>query len=323
MRHACGEAGDLLAAAVVALVDPAVLRPPAHGSRRRRLTLPVDHRWRSAGRPAGARSTAAGRLRLGGAVRERARAVLPECPQPVVDGQLPRVDRLVRHRRHGRRERATTRSASSPSTTARGCGSTAAWSLATPAPICRSRCALPLSAGRHRLVVRADWRDPHRMRDEGWFRTWFNFGGLNREVTIRRLGASELDAPGVDTRLRRRRGRRDGHRAGAQPPAPRTLRVRGTLGGAPLRFPRRPARRGPRGVGHARACRSRAPACGRPAAGTLYDAAARGAGRARLPARVGLRELRRAGDRLLPERAPAASCRARRSRRTRPAAATR
>src|SRR3954454_16579429 len=60
----------------------------------------------------------------------------------------------------------------------------------------------PLKAGRHRLVVRADWRDPDRMRDEGWFRSWFNFGGLNREVTIRRLGASELDAPAVDARLR-------------------------------------------------------------------------------------------------------------------------
>jgi hypothetical protein len=62
---------------------------------------------------------------------------------------------------------------------------------------------LPLRPGPHRLTVRADWRDPNRMRDEGWFRSWFNFGGLNREVTIRRLGASELDAPAVDTRLRR------------------------------------------------------------------------------------------------------------------------
>ena len=59
-----------------------------------------------------------------------------------------------------------------------------------------------LGAGRHRLVVRADWRDPVRMRAEGWHRTWFNFGGLAREVTIRPLGASELDSPGVVTRVR-------------------------------------------------------------------------------------------------------------------------
>ena len=60
----------------------------------------------------------------------------------------------------------------------------------------RSRSASGCGAGRHRLVVRADWRRPDRMRDEGWFRTWFNFGGINREVTIRRLAASELDSPG-------------------------------------------------------------------------------------------------------------------------------
>ena len=78
-----------------------------------------------------------------------------------------------------------------------------------------------LSAGRHRLVVRADWRDPLRMRDEGWHRTWFNFGGLAREVTIRPLGASELDSPGVVTRVAGRARRRDGHRARTQPSPPR------------------------------------------------------------------------------------------------------
>src|SRR5919197_6706772 len=52
-----------------------------------------------------------------------------------------------------------------------------------------------LGAGPHRLVVRADWRHPLRMRAEGWHRTWFNFGGLAREVTIRRLRAPEPDPP--------------------------------------------------------------------------------------------------------------------------------
>jgi hypothetical protein len=59
-----------------------------------------------------------------------------------------------------------------------------------------------LSAGRmHRLVVRADWRDPNRMKAEGFHRTWFNYGGINREVTLRRLGRSELSTPAIQTQL--------------------------------------------------------------------------------------------------------------------------
>lgn len=60
---------------------------------------------------------------------------------------------------------------------------------------------MSLKAGEHTLVVRADWRDPERMKAEGWHRLWFNFGGINREVTIRRLGPSEVQAPYVTTRL--------------------------------------------------------------------------------------------------------------------------
>ena len=75
------------------------------------------------------------------------------------------------------------------------------------------------------------------MRENGWFRAWFNFGGINREVTIRRLAASEIDAPGVQTRL-----------VGGRPSVTVTVRVRnrgaarvltptGRLGTVPLRFP--------------------------------------------------------------------------------------
>ena len=39
------------------------------------------------------------------------------------------------------------------------------------------------------------------MKATAWHRVWFNFGGINREVTIRPLGASEVDAPGIVTRL--------------------------------------------------------------------------------------------------------------------------
>jgi hypothetical protein len=60
-----------------------------------------------------------------------------------------------------------------------------------------------LTAGRkHLLVVRADWRNPvPGMKREGWHRGWFNYGGINREVTLRRLQASEIEAPAVQTTL--------------------------------------------------------------------------------------------------------------------------
>src|SRR4051812_14769997 len=61
---------------------------------------------------------------------------------------------------------------------------------------------VPLSARRaHHIVVRADWRDPAGFKADGWHRTWFNFGGIDREVTLRPVGPSELTAPTVTTRL--------------------------------------------------------------------------------------------------------------------------
>ncbi len=58
-----------------------------------------------------------------------------------------------------------------------------------------------LAAGRHVIAVRVDWREPRRQADGGWARGWFNYGGLNRPVTIMRLGRSELGALTVRTRL--------------------------------------------------------------------------------------------------------------------------
>src|SRR4051794_41286553 len=95
-----------------------------------------------------------------------------------------------------------------------------------------------LGAGRHVLLVRADWRSPQAMQSAAWHRTWFNFGGIDREVTIRRLAASEVDAPGLLPRLQS-----DGsavvdvtarvhNRAGA-----RTIALQGKLGVHALRFP--------------------------------------------------------------------------------------
>jgi len=61
---------------------------------------------------------------------------------------------------------------------------------------------LGLKAGQqHVIVVRADWRDPERMKQEGWHRAWFNYGGINREVTLRKLGPSDVAAPRVVTEL--------------------------------------------------------------------------------------------------------------------------
>jgi beta-galactosidase/beta-glucuronidase len=59
-----------------------------------------------------------------------------------------------------------------------------------------------LRAGhRHRVVVRADWRFPLEQKRTAWHRGWFNYGGLHREVSVRRLGRSELEAPNLQTRL--------------------------------------------------------------------------------------------------------------------------
>jgi hypothetical protein len=87
-----------------------------------------------------------------------------------------------------------------------------------------------LARGRHTIAVRVDWRDPERQAAAGWARGWFNFGGLNRPVTLMRLGRSELGALRVRTRLLRAgRGRVDVTvRVRNRGPA-RTLRLRGAM----------------------------------------------------------------------------------------------
>ena len=58
-----------------------------------------------------------------------------------------------------------------------------------------------LAAGAHALVVRVDWRHPQQQADEGFHRTWFNWGGLDGEVDIRPIGASDLQAPTISSTL--------------------------------------------------------------------------------------------------------------------------
>jgi hypothetical protein len=60
---------------------------------------------------------------------------------------------------------------------------------------------VPLAAGTHMLVVRTDWRDPLLQTHEGFYRPWFNFGGLNGAVSVREIAASELSEPTIQTTL--------------------------------------------------------------------------------------------------------------------------
>jgi Glycosyl hydrolases family 2, TIM barrel domain/Glycosyl hydrolases family 2, sugar binding domain len=152
-----------------------------------------------------------------------------------------------------------------------------------------------LAAGRHRLAVRADWRDPDAMSAAGWHRAWFNYGGIVREVTVRPVGDVELAAPSLVTRLERGgaavvavavRVRR--HGGDARVP----VRVAGTLGGVPLTF----GRVGRDGVART-SVRIARPDLWSPAHPSLRTLRLR-AGSAGWTERVGLRELRWDGGKL-------------------------
>jgi beta-galactosidase/beta-glucuronidase len=152
----------------------------------------------------------------------------------------------------------------------------------------------------HRLVVKADYRFPSRQKREGWHRTWFNYGGINREVTLRPLGRSELEAPALRTRLLR-----DGaatvdvsvmvHNRGDWA---RTVQVRGTLrrGGSGPNLVFSPVRVGP---GDTRRVTSRVviedPALWAPGSPSLYALHLAVPGESVWDDQVGLREIRRAG----------------------------
>ncbi|HEV2753663.1 MAG TPA: hypothetical protein VGV36_07495, partial [Solirubrobacteraceae bacterium] len=58
-----------------------------------------------------------------------------------------------------------------------------------------------LEPGPHRIVARVDWRDPEAQRDAGYARGWFNWGGLNGQVTLERLDALRVDRLQVRTEL--------------------------------------------------------------------------------------------------------------------------
>jgi hypothetical protein len=154
-----------------------------------------------------------------------------------------------------------------------------------------------LSAGRHVVVVRADWRNPQAMKADAWHRTWFNFGGINRPVSIRPLGPSELDAPSVVTRLEGTDAIVDVTVRVTNRAGPRALAVRGTLAGTRLRFDAVRVARGGHATVRARA-RIADPNLWEPGHPSLQALRLEVPGESAFSARVGLRELRWTGGRL-------------------------
>ena len=165
-----------------------------------------------------------------------------------------------------------------------------------------------LKAGqRHTLVVRADYRGPTAMKRDGWHRLWFNFGGINRGVSIRRLGPSELMYPTIRTRLA------DGaalvtmrvhvHNNGE----PRPLGVKGTLSRGdrkvPFEFTAVPIAKEATEVLEA-SVRVDDAALWSPGAPNLWELSLEVPGEATYRARVGLREVKAEGTRLLLNGAP-------------------
>ncbi|HYF26377.1 MAG TPA: glycoside hydrolase family 2 TIM barrel-domain containing protein [Baekduia sp.] len=162
-----------------------------------------------------------------------------------------------------------------------------------------------LQAGRaHTLVVRADYRGPTRQKRAGWHRTWFNFGGINREITIRPVGLSEVHDAEVVTRLA------DGGAAEVKVAArvrnraaePRDLTLVGVLrrGTETVQIPFT-AQRVPSGES-ARVVATVVvpePALWQPGSPELYDLDLAVPGESAYTARVGLRDLRRSGSRML------------------------
>jgi hypothetical protein len=165
-----------------------------------------------------------------------------------------------------------------------------------------------LKAGtRHALVVRADYRGPTAMKRDGWHRLWFNFGGINRGVSIRRIGPSELLHPTLRTRLVDGAAMVDVgvhvHNNGE----PRALGVKGTLSHGDRKIaldfaPEALAQEGTEVL--ETSVKIDKPELWSPATPELWDLELEVPGEATYRARVGLREVRTEGSQLLLNGAP-------------------
>ena len=162
---------------------------------------------------------------------------------------------------------------------------------------------VPLKAGvRHMLVVRADWRGPYAMKRDGWHRLWFNYGGINRGVTIRRIGASELVHPELLTRLSGTAAQVSVAVHVRNNADTRVVPVQGTLTRGdrtiPLQFAAEPIATDETEVIRARA-RIDNPELWSPSTPNLWELSLEVPGEATYHARIGLREVRADGSRLL------------------------
>ncbi len=162
-----------------------------------------------------------------------------------------------------------------------------------------------LAAGTHTVVVRVDWRNPAAQSRQGFHHTWFNWGGLNGEVSVRAIGESELIDPTVQTTLEpdspnaARAAVRVAVQVRNDGPS-RTIAPRGTLtDGAqtvPLSFPGRTVAHG-QAVPMSTTVTVTDPALWSPASPNLYDLALTVGQESSLSARVGLRQLTWGGGR--------------------------
>jgi hypothetical protein len=160
-----------------------------------------------------------------------------------------------------------------------------------------------LTAGvRHSLVVRADWRGPAAMKRDGWHRLWFNFGGINRGVSIRRIAGSEISYPEMNTKLETGAAVVDLKVHLRNNLDARQLGVTGTLvhgdRSIPLQFPAEPIAKGGTEVLQTQV-RVENPELWSPAKPDLWDLELQVAGETTYRARVGLREVRAKGAELL------------------------
>lgn len=158
-------------------------------------------------------------------------------------------------------------------------------------------------AGSHTLVVRTDYRHPLAQARDGFHKTWFNYGGITREVTLRPLYASDLAYPTVTTTLARAAGEAivslsvHLHNRGAT----RAIAVEGTLRhgdqSIPVSFPAVRMGHGAWRVVRARA-RVPQPALWSPSHPRLYELGLEVPGEGSWSGRIGLRQLSWRGRRL-------------------------
>jgi hypothetical protein len=155
---------------------------------------------------------------------------------------------------------------------------------------------------RHTLVVRADWRGPTAMKRDGWHRLWFNFGGINRGVSIHRIGASELLYPVLQTKLSGNTAQVSVNVHVRNHVDSRVVGVTGTLSHGdrhvPLVFAPEPIGKATTEVVNATASIDN-PELWSPSSPTLWDLELEVPGESSYRAKVGLREVRADGTRLL------------------------